>query len=226
MDLHFKKVLVLGDSIMNGSGNDNFGVGEYLKRDYKITLYKYCIGGARVGCVDGKSWIVDQVKLAILDKVDTDLIVFNGFTNDCCMNQNGECDVPIGELKEEMQIQDIFSLNKKNTNFSTCFESILLALKTHFPNSKYLFLRPHKMGKRDAVKQVEYGERAVKLCEKWQIAVCDIYKDSGIDTFLTTHRDKYTYDSYNAGFGDCTHPNALCYEEIYLPLIRSAISIL
>lgn len=224
MDLYSKKVLILGDSIMNGSGNDNFGVGEYLKKDYNITLYKYCIGGARVGFVEGKSWIVEQVKLAILDKVDPDLIIFNGFTNDCCIKQNGECDVPLGEMSNEAQGEDIFSVSNKNTNFSTCFESILHALKKYFPNSKYLFVRPHKMGKRDAVKQVEYANRAIILCNKFQIPVCDIYLNSGIDTFLTEHRDKYTFDSYGVGFGDCTHPNALCYEEKYLPLIKSSIS--
>ena len=64
-DLKGKKLLVFGDSIINGSGNNNFGVGEYLERDYGVKLYKYCIGGARVGFVEGKSWVVEQVRKII-----------------------------------------------------------------------------------------------------------------------------------------------------------------
>ena len=35
-DLSGKKVLVFGDSIMYGSGNGGFGVGEYLEKDLKM----------------------------------------------------------------------------------------------------------------------------------------------------------------------------------------------
>ena len=36
-----KTLAVFGDSIINGSGNDNFGVGEYLIKDYGFVLLKY-----------------------------------------------------------------------------------------------------------------------------------------------------------------------------------------
>lgn len=223
-DLKDKKVLLLGDSIMNGSGNHSFGVGEYLKKDYNITLYKYCVGGARVGYFAGKNWLVEQVRKAIDAKVDPDLVIFDGFTNDCHQQvAGGACDVPLGEVASGFDPVDIFEVQKENTNFSDCFQSIACAIKKHFPNAKYLFIRPHRMGKRGEKEQILYGERAVELCKKWGIEVCDLYKDCPMDTFNAEDRDKYTFDSYGKGMGDCTHPNARGYEEKYMPVIEEAI---
>lgn len=220
LNLKNKSVLVFGDSIMYGSGNNGFGVGEYLAKS-GAKIFKYCVGGARVGYDEGKDWVVGQVKRIIADGVKADYILFDGFTNDCNMTDGVTCDVPLGERAET--IPDLYSLTQTDT-FSVCFESIAIALKERFENAKILFIRPHKMGRRDAFKQIEYGERAVEICKKHGIAVCDLYKDSGLDTFLPEHRDKYTADSYGWGRGDCTHPNAVGYEKFYMPLIEEAIS--
>ena len=79
------------------------------------------------------------------------------------------------------------------------------------------------MGRRDAVKQAEYGCRAVEICKKAGVSVCDLYAYSGLDTFNAEDRDRYTADTYGWGRGDCTHPNALGYEQKYMPLIKEAI---
>lgn len=221
-DFTDKKLLVFGDSIMFGSGNNGFGVGEYLEKDLGFKLYKYCVGGARTGFYEGKSWIVEQVRTAVNDKASADYIVFNGFTNDCNMTDKINCDVPLGEVSGNSP-QDIFEISRNNTTFSGCFESIVCAFKKYFPQAKLLFVRPHRMGRRGEKVQIEYGERALQICKKYGIAVADLYTDSGLDTFLADHRDKYTNDSYNWGRGDCTHPNALGYEKFYMPLIEKVL---
>lgn len=218
-ELEGKTVMVLGDSIMNGSGNFNVGVGEYLVVGQRVKLIKYCRGGARVGYHEGKNWVIPQVQTAIEKGDKPDYIVFDGFTNDCNMTDGVHADVPLGEITEGFEGFDINNIDKEKATFSYCFECILCAIKKHFSTAKVLFVRPHKMGRREAQIQIDYGERAVELCKKWGIAVADIYKETDLDTFLPEHRDKYTFDSYNWGRGDCTHPNALCYEEIYMPLI-------
>ena len=114
-----KNLVVFGDSIMYGSGNNGFGVGEYLKKDLGFKLYKYCIGGARTGWHEGKSWIVEQVCTAVNDKIPADYIVFNGFTNDCNMTDGVNCDVPLGDMSDSAP-QDIFEISKQNTTFSGC----------------------------------------------------------------------------------------------------------
>ena len=84
-DFSGKTLLVLGDSIMYGSGNGGKGVGEYLGERFGFILKKYCVGGARVGYYEGKNWLVEQVRSAILDGISPDYIIFDGFTNDCNM---------------------------------------------------------------------------------------------------------------------------------------------
>ncbi|MDE7265360.1 MAG: hypothetical protein K2N52_03715, partial [Clostridia bacterium] len=191
-----KKLLVFGDSIIYGSGNNGIGVGEYLKDKFSFSLSKYCIGGARVGFCEGKNWVVEQVQNAIENNETADLIVFNGFTNDCCIGEDsGLCDVRLGEFIQGKQSVDIFAVTKQ-MDFSQCFESICAAFIKYFPNAKVVFVRPHKMGRRDDKVQKEYGERAKVICEKYGFSIADIYEDSGLDTFDEVQRDKYTADTY------------------------------
>ena len=149
--------------------------------------------------------------------------MLDGFTNDCCRSSDGVHDVPLGEIAEGYECFDIFAVEKNDTNFSNCLENVFAALKKYYPQAKILFVRPHKMGKRDKTSQKIYGERAVEICRKWSVEVADIYSESALDTFLTEHRDAYTFDSYNQGFGDCTHPNAECYKKFYMPIIERKI---
>lgn len=218
-----KKLLVFGDSIINGSGNGNIGIGEYLQEHLGFIIKKYCVGGARVGYYPGKNWMIEQIRSAINNGETADFIIFNGFTNDCNMTDGVNCDVPLGDITEGYENFDIFAVQKEGSTFSNCFENSIHALKTYFSNAKLLFIRPHNMGRRDDYFQRLYGERAVALCNKWNIAVADIYKNSDLNTFLPEHRDKYTADTYGWGHGDCTHPNAAGYLEKYMPIIEAAI---
>lgn len=223
MNFTGKNLAVFGDSIMYGSGNCGFGVGEYLKKDMGFEITKYCICGARTGYYEGKNWIIEQVRQAIADKIQPDYIIFNGFTNDCYRTDGVNFDVPLGEISKGFDGFDITAVSKENTTFSNCFENILSAFKSYFPNAKVLFIRPHKMGRREEEAQIIYGERAVALCEKWGITVADIYTESGLDTFIPEHRDLYTNDSYGWGKGDSTHPNTLGYEKFYMPIVEQKI---
>lgn len=223
MDYSNKLLAVFGDSIANGSGNDNFGVGEYLKKDMGFALKKYAVGGARVGFCKDKNWLIDQVKIALEEGIQPDYIIFNGFTNDCNISTGAtEPDVPLGDISQGYSNFDINKVTKQDT-FSYCFETVLYTLMTSFPKAKILFFRPHNMGRRDDYLQKLYGERAIALCRKWGVAYVDLYSESGMNTFLTEHRDLFTFDSYGVGHGDCTHPNALGYELKYMPLIEAKI---
>ncbi len=221
-DYNGKSLLLFGDSIMYGSGNGGYGVGEYLVKKFGFRLSKYCVGGARTGYYEGKNWIIEQVRDAVNKKERADLIIFDGFTNDCNKSDGVNCDVPLGEISEGFDF-DIFKTAKENSTFSNCFECVISAFKKYFPSAKILFVRPHRMGRRDEKLQILYGERAVEICKKWGVAVCDLYEDSGLDTFLPEDRDRYTNDSYGWGRGDCTHPNALGYEEKYMPVIERCV---
>lgn len=226
MNFDGKSVAVFGDSIAYGSGNDGFGVGEYLEKDLNLKLYKFAVGGARVGFRDGKNWVVEQVTAAIKDGVSPDYIVFDGFTNDCYVEEGATApDVPLGEFEAGYAGFDIFKVEKSFT-FSRCFEEIIFAFMKYFPKAKLLFFRPHNMGRRDDFLQRQYGERALEICKKWGVAFVDLYSESGLNTFIPEQRDMFTNDSYNWGRGDCTHPNALGYELKYMPLIEAKLKTL
>jgi hypothetical protein len=226
-NLKDKKLLVFGDSIMFGSGNNGYGVCEYLTADLKMNGKKYAIGGARVGFKEGKSWLIDQINLALEEKAEADYIIFDGFTNDCNIAEGATLpDVPLGEISVGYSGFDIKAVKRENSNFSNCFEEAVCAFLTYFPKAKILFVRPHNMGRRDDKLQKLYGERALEICKKWGIPYVDLYSESGLNTFIPVHRDMFTCDSYGWGRGDCTHPNALCYELKYMPLIESKLKTL
>ena len=226
MDYKDKTLLVFGDSIMNGSGNNEYGVGEYLSAMLGFKLKKYTVGGARVGFVNGKSWEVEQLKKVISDGVQPDYIVFDGFTNDCHIEDKpDEPDVPLGEFPVGYNAKPLNEVNKSD-DFSTCFDAIICALMKNFPYAKILFVRPHNMGRRDDYLQKQYGARALAICAKWGVPFVDLYSESGLNTFLPEHRDLFTNDSYGWGRGDCTHPNALGYELKYMPLIVAKLKTL
>ena len=226
MDFDNKTLLVFGDSIMNGSGNNDFGVGEYLCSQFNFKLEKRTVGGARVGFVPGKSWVVEQVRQIIADGVKADYILFDGFTNDCCIESKSDApDVPLGDFPVGFNAKEL-DLIEKTDDFSTCFDAIVRALMKNYPLAKILFIRPHNMGRRDDLLQRIYGERALEICKKWGVQYVDLYSESGMNTFLPEHRDLFTADSYGWGRGDCTHPNALGYETKYMPLIVAKIKTL
>lgn len=210
-----KRLAVFGDSIMFGSGNNGVGVGEFLRDLYGFELIKYCVGGARTGYQEGKSWIVDQVRQAVKEGIQPDFILFDGFTNDCYKTDGEHFDVPLGERRGAKTLGEITHTD----DFSVCFESIVKAFCDLFPHAAIIFVRPHRMGRREDAAQRDYGERAVEICRDYGITVADIYGKSGLDTFDPVLRDGYTCDSYGWGRGDATHPNEEGYRRFYLPIL-------
>lgn len=163
-DLKGKKVLVFGDSIMYGSGNGGFGVGEYLERDLGMVCKKYAVGGARVGFRAGKSWVPEQIMKALDEGAEADYIIFDGFTNDCNISEGAAGpDVPLGAVTSDSsrrpyECPTVYELKREGSTFAECFQSVIYTLLLRFPKAKILFIRPHNMGRRDDDLQRQYGE--------------------------------------------------------------------
>ena len=116
---------------------------------------------------------------------------------------------------------DISGIDK--TTFSGGMEYVIGTLKKTYPNCKLLYIRCHNMDSRNADLQKTYGQRALEICEKWGVRVADVYKYGGMNTNLKTDKLNYTYDTYNTGTGDGTHPNRKGYIQCYLPVVRQQL---
>lgn len=217
-----KVIFNLGDSIMAGDGNSGEGVGDIVAYKNSMVLHDWAKGGATIAwdSVDAASTdeqtkrqnIQYQVQQAIASGHSPDYILFNGMTNDI----NGGSVVPLGEISTG------YTDTLDNTTFSGGFEKVVKDLRTAFPDVHILYIRPHNMASRNYDNQVIYGNRALEICEKWSVMAVDLFKYSGLNTFLEAHH-KYTGATGSFPEGDRTHPNQLGYEKYYVPHIESAM---
>lgn len=204
------KVATIGDSIMAGDGNNGKGIGDILQEKYNINLTDYSVGGAHIyyDNAEGSSTqnIISQAQKIIDDDVNPDLIIIDGLANDLSDNAD------LGTITSGFS-----NLNIDNTTFSGGLEYIFNLLKTNYPSAMIVYLRPHNMGSRDYSNQVAFGNRAIDICNKWSVNVCDIFKKSGLNTNLTQMRP-FTNNS------DRTHPTQEGYDKFYIPLLISSIN--
>ena len=215
LGLSGKVLLSFGDSIMAGDGNNGKGIADYIAEKYGMELRDYSNGGATMG-VTGNNDIYTQIKTAINEVENADVIIFNGGTNDI-VNIGGDTSidtdptVPIGSL-----VDSIFSVeNLANTStFSGAMELGISKLLEKYPNAIIIYIRVHQMGSRNQNLQVLYGERAIEICKRWGIEFVNIY-DSFQSRFPVKMRTEF--------LSDYTHPNENGYEKKYLPKICSVM---
>ena len=209
-----KVLLNLGDSIAAGDGNDYRSYAHIISEKFGWTLHSYAKGGATIGTrstVTGYLNILNQVESAISDNINPDFIFLNGGTND--INNNA---VDLGTMLGN-GVYDISGCD--SSTFCGALELIFYKLRTAYPSAKIIFIRVHKMNTRNIDKQIEYGDKAQQICDKWSIPVVDIFNGGGLNTFLPCMY-QYTNPTTTAPNGDRTHPNQEGYERFYVPLIE------
>lgn len=201
-----KKVLNFGDSIMAGDGNAGTGPAELIATNNGMTVFDYAVGGATIAVVSGSTNnILSRVNDAIAASITTDYIIFDGLTNDI----SGNSTVTLGTVSSG------YLASLDTSTFSGSFETICKKIKTTWPAAKVVYVRVHKMLSRDWQKQIDFGNRAAEICQKWSIPVVDLYNEGGLNAYLTEHINAYTNNA------DQTHPNALGYVTFYVPMITS-----
>ena len=209
-----KVILNLGDSIAAGDGNNYRSYAHIISEKFDWTLHSYARGGATIGTrssVTGHLNILNQVESAISDNINPDFIFLNGGTND--INNNA---VDLGIMLGN-GVYDISGCD--SSTFCGALELIFYKLRTAYPSAKIIFIRVHKMNTRNINKQIEYGDKAQQICDKWSIPVVDIFNRGGLNTFLPCMY-QYTNPTTTAPNGDRTHPNQEGYERFYVPLIE------
>ena len=209
-----KVILNLGDSIAAGDGNEYRSYAHIISEKFGWTLHSYARGGATIGTrstLTGHLNILNQVESAISDNINPDFIFLDGGTNDISNNA-----VDLGVMLEN-GVYDISGCD--SSTFCGALELIFYKLRTAYPSAKIIFIRVHKMNTRNIDKQIEYGDKAQQICDKWSIPVVDIFNGGGLNTFLPCMY-RYTNPTTAAPNGDRTHPNQEGYERFYVPLIE------
>lgn len=207
-----KTLVNLGDSINQGYGNGGQTAGvsyvDMIATDYKMDNRKYATYGAKMASV-GTNTLESQLNQLIAAAVTPDLIIINGGTNDIPNPANSTTYSALGT------ISGVFTGGYDRTTVIGAMEYIFLTLKTKFPASKIIYVRVHNMSTRKYADQVTYGEAAEKVCSKWGVPVCNIFRDGTFNTNIPTITSKYG--------GDGTHPNGAAYEEFYVPLLKETM---
>lgn len=207
--LNGKTVLVFGDSIMHGAGNNDDGIADLLADKYGMVASDYSVSGATMGVrTDSPSYTVDevhhiakQVRNAIAASVSPDLIIFNGGTNDI----GGE--IPIGTMSE------VYTQPASESYFADGFETVAYLLMSNFVGVPIIYMRAHNMSSRSYTGQKTFGELGNQIAEKWGIRTVDMYKR--MNTQIAAYRTAY--------LADYTHPNAAGYNKYYIPAIEDFI---
>lgn len=208
-----KTIMCFGDSIMEGNGNGNVGIGDIIAAKNRMTVFDYSKGGATITFQDSpevpRSNIITQVELAISEHDNVDYIIFDGMTNDI----SGGALKPIGDISFH------YAATLDKYTFSGALEYIIKTLRNKYKTAKIVYIRPHNMGSRNYDNQILYGNRAIEICNKWSVPVCDLYSESGLNTFLESMAE-YTYNS------DETHPTQVGYDLFYIPQITAKLKTL
>lgn len=207
-----KRVLSFGDSIMFGMGNNERGISDMTAEKYGMTVLDYSISGATFGVCKGHSHIPDQIKAAARLKMQADIILLNGGTNDMVF-------VTHGAIAEGY---DTKNMNQKT--FAGGFEYSAYLLQKYWKNIPVVYIRAHDMDLGDDTKEQQYGDTELTIAQKWSLYIVDIYNDTDFCTEQVAMREAYTLYKEKYDHCDGVHPTALGYAKYYLPLVSDKVT--
>lgn len=206
-----KTVMSFGDSIMHGVGEDHVGIADYLAQRYMMTAIDYSLGGATFGYLEDRSQISNQILDAISANETADIILLNGGTNDMRKVKPGE-------------ISDDFEYGEHGRKYyAQGMEYAIGLLNDNYPDVPLLYIRAHNMVFSTERNEIHFGTIALNICDKWNVPVVDIYKDTEFNTAQKELRFKYTENTMGFKNGDTIHPNRLGYYKYYIPLTSEKI---
>ena len=205
-----KTILSFGDSIMYGAGNGGEGIADMLAEKYGMTAADYAVSGATMGIRDGRVHIRDQLSAALADKVQPDVILLNGGTND--MNW-----LELGEIGAGFDMSQ-----RDETDFTGGMEKTLWSIKNTWKNVPVIFIRAHNMKWGDDLKERLFGQQALQVAVKWGAKTVDMYSLMNTEDPDTSNR--YTFINSDTEYlSDSIHPIAVGYAKFYLPAVTEKL---
>lgn len=214
-----KTVYAFGDSIAAGHQYMQSSFIDFVAAKEDLRLTKLAINGATimdVGYQGGQ--ILAQIENAPAE--GPDFVLFDGGTNDAeYIYKNNIAYGTVGESKEPESFD--------TATFAGAFEQTVYQIKQKWPDAQLIYTAVHKMGSRDNAVQEALHSLELQICEKWGIALANVYEDAVLDTNDTNQKNNYTFDSNGSNGlpgvnGSGTHPNFAAIEEFYVPVVSAA----
>lgn len=213
-----KLIYNFGDSIAAGDGNSGKGYAEILAENNNMRCRDYAVGGATLSKIEGQKMgcILDQINDA--SSVQPDVIIIDGGANDYTQSRQ------MGEMTQ-IRYVEITQWNYDTSTFLGALEQAFYLLRHKYPSIPIIFVYIHQNNSRWQ-KEIEGGEilsfytmhdKALEVCRKWAVKVCDVFTEGQLNTNLTYQREHYTNN------GDGTHPTQEGYEMSYIPLLKSKV---
>ncbi|MCH5213119.1 MAG: SGNH/GDSL hydrolase family protein [Oscillospiraceae bacterium] len=217
--LNYKSVYAFGDSIVYGHTAPAQSFMRLIANDYAMKLNMMAKNGATI--MPGSNQILTQINNA--PAASPDFVVFEGYTNDAYGSAASDPEFnPSGSQRDVTACYgtiDPLEFNNFDTStFCGSFENTIKTMKDKWgDDTKYVFVTIHKSGARNFEIQTKLRELSVEMCEKWGIAVVDMFEDSALDT-----RDPSQMSKYMIG-GKGSHPNVTACKEFYIPAVTGVM---
>lgn len=221
LPLKGKTMYAFGDSLVAGHQYQKASFADFAAAKEGMTIRKFAVNGATVLDADYEGGqIAAQLEKAPAECPD--YILFDGGTNDAEYILNNP-NVQYGEVTGSDD-PDSFD----TATFAGAFESLVYQMKEKYPDAQLVYTAVHKLGSRD--NDVQEKLRAIELavCEKYGVAVADVYGKTDLDTNDVNKKNDYTFDSLAANGlpgnnGSGTHPNFKAIEEFYVPVVTETL---
>ncbi|MBR2612525.1 MAG: SGNH/GDSL hydrolase family protein [Clostridia bacterium] len=220
MELHYKKVNFLGDSITEGSGVSDIANCRYdnrLKAKYSLTTNNYGIGGTRLAhqmtCSENPRWdLCFSGRAYNLDPTADITIVYGG------VNDYLHGNAPFGEEGDTTP-----------ATFVGAVHFLMNLLKTMYPTQKFVFMTParcvfyggdftavskHPNKRADARPLADYVRVIVETGKKMGIPVLNLYENLDINPMIEEERVALTADGLH--FNDEGHARLASLLEAFL----------
>lgn len=228
--LYGKTLLIQGDSVARGVGNNNKGYGELIAEATGMICFNYAVPGSTMAV---RTLTADEIAagtFSILERTigqalgsygavtmptmpdEADYILLQGGYNDLFKWTTRGV---IAAGWDPAAVGDTFDV----TTFNGATERLLYEARKKWPKSKIGFVIGHHLAPNKGnyrISQDEYYfDPLVTLCKKWSIPHVDI-RLSGLSAHTTELNNLYFRTIDGETDGDGTHPNELGYKNFYV----------
>ena len=198
-----------------------------------------------------KSHVANQIRTAIKENQQADLIIMNGGDNDECFSS-----IPYSSVSGTRKVYDwgysapdwfsvaahrvyhynnpqYFHYNDKKVTEDYTKETSLVdgttmafsLIQKNYPSVPVIYVRSHQIEVGSLKRQRTYQEKVMSIAKSFGYQTVDLFNISDMDGFNKRIVAKYCYDGYRNGAVDNRgiHPNGLGYSKCYLPYIEDAM---